>query len=88
MDCIAILTELSKSKEPYAVLDKHFKNDDPNANSLLNIDEITEQFRSEGNTWIKKSWIEDGRPYDRMALSLDEAFKTVEQVSPNGIRGI
>lgn len=41
-----------------------------------------------GNTWIKKSWIEDGRPYDRMALSLDEAFKTVEQVSPNGIRGI
>lgn len=31
-----------------------------------------------GNAWIKKSWIEDGRPYDRMTLSLDEAFKKVE----------
>lgn len=31
-----------------------------------------------GNTWIKKSWLEDGRPYERMALSLDEAFKKVE----------
>src|SRR5574343_266336 len=58
MDCIAILTELSKSKEPYAVLDKHFKNDDPNANSLLNIDEITEQFRSEVIAEIQKYTIE------------------------------
>ena len=58
MDCIAILTELSKSKEPMSVLDKTFKNDDPNANALWNIDEITEQFRSEVIAEMQKYTIE------------------------------
>lgn len=63
MDCIAILTELAKSKDPTSVMDKHFKNDDPNANSLVNIDEITEQFRSEVIAEMQKyaieSWMDE-----------------------------
>ena len=31
----------------------------------------------EGGSWIRESWIEDGKPYDRMAMSLDDAFKSV-----------
>ena len=58
MDIIAILTELSKSKEPYAVLDKHFKNDDPNANALLNIDELVEQVHIEVVDEMRKHAIE------------------------------
>ena len=32
-----------------------------------------------GNTWYnKKEWADAGKPYDRMAMSLDDAFKKVE----------
>ena len=37
-----------------------------------------------GNTWIKKSWIADGNPYDMMWMYLDEAFKSVMlEISPH-----
>jgi len=31
-----------------------------------------------GNTWILKAWVIAGLPYDKMSVSLDEAFKSVE----------
>jgi len=78
MDCIAILTELSKSKEPMSVLDKHFKNDDPNANALINIDELVEQFRSEICIEMQKyaieSWMNE-KDKQEMIEFIDVQFK-------------
>lgn len=31
----------------------------------------------EGNSWIKKEWIDDNQPYDRMASSFEEAINSV-----------
>jgi len=37
----------------------------------------------EGGTWIKLSWIENRKPYDRMAMSLDDAFSAYAPVEPH-----